>query len=106
MVLHRKYKYVNIIRYKILYVILITFIHNYMNVRFSGDKKMWSKLRYTSGSQPGKAQLVKKTPSEEEKLAHRQKYETDVRKNSGRSPRLVTSAGLQVLHTFWHFHIL
>ena len=60
MVLHRKYKYVNIIRYKILYVILITFIHNYMNVRFSGDKKMWSKLRYTSGSQPGKAQLVKK----------------------------------------------
>ena len=51
-----------------------------MNVRFSGDKKMWSKLRYTSGSQPGKAQLVKKTPSEEEKLAHRQKYETDVRK--------------------------
>ena len=41
---------------------------------------MWSKLRYTRGSQPGKAQLVKKTPSEEEKLAHRQKYETDVRK--------------------------
>ena len=41
---------------------------------------MWSKLRYTSGSQPGKAQLVKKMPSEEEKLAHRQKYETDVRK--------------------------
>ena len=26
-----KYKYVNIIRYKILYVILIKFIHNYMN---------------------------------------------------------------------------